>query len=50
MKIKVALVVGPDEAEKNLVVVKNLTNGEQIQIGREAVIETVKKILADVSA
>ena len=45
MKMKVALVIGPDEAEKGLVVVKNLTNGEQAQVAREAVLESVKRIL-----
>ena len=45
MKMKVALVLGPDEAEKGLVVVKNLTNGEQAQVKKEAVFESVKKIL-----
>lgn len=45
MKMKIALVVGPDEAEKGLVVVKNLTSGEQAQVPREAVFEFVKKIL-----
>jgi histidyl-tRNA synthetase len=45
MKMKVALVLGPDEAEKGLVVVKNLTNGDQVQVAREAVVESVKGIL-----
>ena len=45
MKIKVALVLGPDEAEKGLVVVKNLLNGEQAQAARGAVVETIKEIL-----
>lgn len=45
MKMKVALVLGPDEAEKGLVVVKNLTNGEQVQVEKEAVLESVKGIL-----
>lgn len=45
MKMKVALVLGPDEAEKGSVVVKNLTNGEQVQVKREAVLESVKGIL-----
>jgi histidyl-tRNA synthetase len=47
MKMKVALVVGPDEAEKGFVVVKNLTSGEQVQVSREAVIESIKEILKD---
>ncbi|MBV6452157.1 MAG: Histidine--tRNA ligase [Anaerolineales bacterium] len=45
MKMKVALVVGPDEAEKGLVVVKNLTSGEQVQVRKEAVFESIKGIL-----
>jgi histidyl-tRNA synthetase len=45
MKMKVALVLGPDEAEKGLVVVKNLTTGEQIQVKKEAVLESVNGIL-----
>ncbi|HKY52921.1 MAG TPA: histidine--tRNA ligase [Anaerolineales bacterium] len=32
MKMKVALVLGPDEEEKGCVVVKNLSNGEQVQV------------------
>ncbi|HXD08865.1 MAG TPA: histidine--tRNA ligase [Anaerolineales bacterium] len=45
MKMKVALVLGPDEAEKGLVVVKNLGNGEQAPVRREASIESIKGIL-----
>jgi histidyl-tRNA synthetase len=45
MKMKVALVLGPDEVEKGLVVVKNLMSGEQVQVGKEAVLESVKGIL-----
>lgn len=45
MKMKVALVLGPDEVENGLVVIKNLTNGEQVQVGREAVLESIKGIL-----
>jgi len=45
MKMKVALVIGPDEAEKGLVVVKNLISGDQVQVKREAVIESIKGIL-----
>lgn len=45
MKMKIALVLGPDEVEKGLVVVKNLVSGEQIQIKREAVVESVLEIL-----
>ena len=45
MKMKVALVLGPDEAEKGLVVVKDLRSGEQTRVTREAVVESVKGIL-----
>lgn len=45
MKMKVALVLGPDEAEKGLVVIKNLSTGEQVQVTREAVLEAIKGIL-----
>jgi len=42
---KVTLVMGPDEAEKGQVAVKNLINGEQISDQREALIDSVKSIL-----
>jgi histidyl-tRNA synthetase len=45
MKMKAALVLGPDEVEKGLVVVKNLVNGEQAQVAREAVVQSVKDLL-----
>lgn len=45
MKMKVALVLGPDEVEKDLVVIKNLTNGEQVQVARETVLASIKGIL-----
>jgi histidyl-tRNA synthetase len=45
MKMKVALVLGPDEVEKGLVVIKNLVNGEQVQVKREALVESIKGIL-----
>lgn len=45
MRMKVVLVLGPDEAEKGLVVVKNLVNGEQTQVKREALVESVKGVL-----
>ena len=41
MKMKVALVLGPEEAEKGVVVVKDLSNGEQVQVKREALVESV---------
>jgi len=45
MKMKAALVVGPDEAEKGLVVVKDLLKGEQVQVRREAALDEVRKLL-----
>lgn len=45
MKMKVALVIGPDEAAGGLVVVKNLTNGEQVQVKKEAVSEAVRALI-----
>lgn len=45
MKMKVALVVGPEEVEKGLVVVKNLSNGEQVQVARDGVLESIKRVL-----
>lgn len=45
MKMRVAMVLGPDEVEKGLVVVKNLGTGDQIQVKREAVLESIKGIL-----
>lgn len=45
MKIKIALTIGPDEAAKDEVAVKNLGTGEQVTVKREAVLEVVKKLL-----
>jgi histidyl-tRNA synthetase len=45
MKMKVALVIGPDEAAQGLVVVKNLTNGEQVQVKKEAAAEAVRALI-----
>lgn len=43
MKIKIALTVGPDEAAREEVAVKNLVNGEQVTVKLEAVFDIVKK-------
>jgi len=48
MKIKIVLTVGPDEAANDQVAVKNLVNGEQVTVKREAVVEFIRKILARV--
>ncbi|HAV77167.1 MAG TPA: histidine--tRNA ligase [Anaerolineae bacterium] len=45
MKMKVAVTVGPDEAEKGLAAVKNLSNGNQIIVKREAVANEIRKLL-----
>ncbi|HLA07392.1 MAG TPA: histidine--tRNA ligase [Anaerolineales bacterium] len=47
MKLKAALVLGPDEADNGTVGVKNLVNGEQVQVTREALVESVKGILSN---
>lgn len=48
MKMKIALTVGPDEAANDQVAVKNLVNGEQVTVKREAVVDVVKKLLNQV--
>jgi len=45
MRMKVALVLGPDEAQNGQVVVKNLSNGEQVQVTRDALAQAVKGLL-----
>lgn len=47
---RVALVLGPDEAEKGQVAVKNLLSGEQVTVGQDAVIAVVQGILAGESS
>jgi len=42
---KVTLVLGPDEVEKGQVAVKNLLNGEQVAVAREALVEQIRKIV-----
>jgi len=44
MKMKVALVLGPDEAANGQVAVKNLLNGEQVIIPQEAAAEYIQKL------
>lgn len=44
MKMKVALVLGPDEAANNQVTVKNLVNGEQVVVAQDAVAEYIQKL------
>jgi histidyl-tRNA synthetase len=45
MKARVVLTVGPDEAANGQVAVKNLVNGEQVKVKREAVMEVIRKII-----
>lgn len=45
MKMRVVVTVGPDEAASGQVAVKNLLNGEQAIVPREAAAEAVRKIL-----
>lgn len=45
MGAKVTLVLGPDEVEKDQVAVKNLINGEQVSVARDAIVDTVKNII-----
>jgi histidyl-tRNA synthetase len=45
MKMKAVVVLGPEEAEQGLVVVKNLSNGEQASVKRETLVDSVKGIL-----
>jgi histidyl-tRNA synthetase len=45
MKMKVALVLGPDEAEKGQVAVKNMSSGEQVIVPGEAAVEKIREIL-----
>ncbi|MBN1450428.1 MAG: histidine--tRNA ligase [Anaerolineales bacterium] len=47
---KVTLVLGPDEAEKGQVTVKNLLNGEQNVVLQEAAVEVVRGILASIKS
>ena len=44
--VKVTLILGPDEAEKGEVAVKNLTSGEQTVVPQEAVVDLIRAILA----
>ena len=45
MKMKVAVTVGPDEAANGRVAVKNLSNGEQVIVTREALVEAIRNIV-----
>ena len=45
MKVKVAVTIGPDEAAQGRVAVKNLAMGEQVNVTREAAVETIRGLL-----
>ena len=45
MKAHVVLTVGPDEAANAQVAVKNLINGEQVTVKREAVLDVIRRII-----
>lgn len=47
MKMKLALVLGPDEDAQGLVVIKNLQSGDQVQVKKEALLESVKGMLSN---
>lgn len=47
MKMKFALVLGPDEEANGLVVVKNLKSGEQVEVKKEALVESVRGMLSN---
>lgn len=43
---RVTLVLGPEEAENGQVAVKNLSSGEQVTVGQDAVVDVIRGILA----
>ena len=45
MKVRVAVTIGPDEAAKGEVAVKNLVNGEQIVIPENEVVDVIRKMI-----
>src|SRR5215211_3351509 len=45
VRAKVTLVLGPDEVEKGQVTVKNLIDGQQVSVTRDALIDTVRGII-----
>lgn len=45
MKARIVVTVGPDEAANGQVAVKNLVNGEQVTVKRDAVVEVIRKIV-----
>lgn len=47
MKVKLALVLGPDEDAQGLVVIKNLNSGDQVQVKKETLVESIKGMLSN---
>jgi len=45
MKMKIAVTIGPDEVKNGQAAVKNLLNGDQVTVKRDAVADVIKKIL-----
>jgi histidyl-tRNA synthetase len=45
MKMKAALVLGPDEVAKGQVMVKNLSSGEQAAVTRESLVDFIRQIV-----
>lgn len=43
MKVSIVVTVGPDEDAKGLAAVKNLLNGEQVTVARDALVEEIRK-------
>ena len=50
MKIRVAVTIGSDEAAKGQVAVKNLTNGEQVIVQKDAAVDVIRRILAQIKS
>jgi histidyl-tRNA synthetase len=50
MKVRIVVTLGPDEVANAQVAVKNLMNGEQVTVKRDAVVEVIRKILAGVKS
>ena len=45
MKINVVITIGPEEAANDRVAIKNLSNGEQVDVKRETVVDGIRKFL-----
>ena len=47
VKARIVVTVGPDEAANGQVAVKNLINGEQVTVKRDAAAELIKGLLGN---